>query len=90
MEASIRACQELEDNWEERAQDALCRYKVARDAARAVQLENKHPPDEDHRTRACVQALNAETAALREYRRVLLIFHELVIDGKIPPDEPQA
>ena len=38
--------------------------------------------------KAAAAALHVE-AALAEYRRVLMIFNDLVAYGKVPPDEPQ-
>ena len=79
---------ELEDEWRQRAQIALRRYRTAKAAACEAQAEHSSgltpPPDG---TLAMIQALRAETAALNEYRQVLLIFNDLVISGKLPPDE---
>ena len=76
----------LEDVWRERAQFALEGYLAARDECRSAieRQSDAAPPDGAPAYR---QALRNESAALAEYRRMLRIFNELTIDGKMPPAE---
>jgi hypothetical protein len=81
--------QALEDLWRGRLQAALRRYHTAKASALAARVQHAGGltpvPDGDF---ALAQALRAETAALSEYKRILIIFNELVLSAKMPPDEP--
>ena len=63
---------------------APSRYRIAKSAlAEAMDaLPDAAPPDG---TFAYRQSLRSENAALAEYRRVLRIFTDLTVDGKMPP-----
>jgi hypothetical protein len=79
----------LEDFWRAKTQDAMnvCRGATA-ERQKAVQermaLLTLSPDD----CLAVRLAIEAETDALAEYRRVLEIFTDLVVRGKIPQDSP--
>jgi hypothetical protein len=64
----------------------LSRYRIARDAcADAISHQSDAaPPDGSFAYR---QTLRVENAALAEYRRILKIYNDLVIDRKLPPVE---
>ena len=76
----------LEDLWRERMQIAMNRYRIAKVACADAIAEqaDSAPPDGSFAYR---QALRVETAALVEYRRVLLIFTDLVANRKMPREE---
>jgi len=88
MEKPFRMRQSLEDVWRERAQVALTRYRAARTTTAELRAQHAEwltpTPDGSF---AVTRALRVENAALSEYRRVLVIFNDLVIHGKMPPDE---
>src|SRR4051812_4608452 len=77
---------DLEDLWRERMQIARIRYRIARDACSDAMARQPDaaPPDGSF---GYTQALRAANAALAEYRRLLIIFNDLVINGKMPPAE---
>lgn len=61
------------------------RYEIAKLAAGNASVENLQcdipKPDGQFAFR---KALREETAALQEYRRVLQVFNDLVLNGKVP------
>ena len=75
----------LEDHWRDRLKDAKTRLEFARSYLREVQQDYQSgalpSPDGSY---AYQRAVRAEAAALAEYVRVLRIFSELAMDGKIP------
>ena len=76
--------QELEDLWRRRLQEAQLRLEFATsyvdEFKRSFPLSDTSP---DGQT-AYERALRAQNVALGEYNRVLRIFSELVLDGKVP------
>jgi hypothetical protein len=87
MENPLRTRRTLEQIWMERTQFALTHYREAKAATRAAEDDHgdtlRRQPDGSFAVR---RALQMETAALQEYRRVLELFNNLVIYGKVPPD----
>ncbi len=79
---------QLEDLWRRRTCDALARYQDARTRYREILRERQEglipSPDGAY---ARTQAHHAECSALKEYRRVLSIFTNLVVKGQRPPEE---
>jgi len=81
---------ELEDLWRQRTQAALQQYQLAKAAAKAALANGgsgyPHWPDGrqevDHHQRAI-----DETFA--ECDRVLQIFNDLILWGKMPPDQAE-
>jgi hypothetical protein len=88
MENLFHLPQVLADRWRERVSVAFSQYKTAMKAARAAKdlISDAPAPDGLFAFR---NATRAETAARNEYMRVLTIYTNLVIHGKIP-DEPEA
>jgi len=77
----------LEERWQSRLKDAELRYAQARQQFRDI-LRTLPPgeipaPDGNY---AYQQALRAERIALTEYIRVLRIFTDLAVGGKIPDE----
>lgn len=78
--------EELERLWRDRLADAKLRLDFARNFMKEVQVDfplNDSSPD--HRY-AFQRALRVENAALAKYRRVLRIFSELILEGKVPDE----
>ena len=78
--------QQLENLWHERLHAAKLRLDFARQYRCEVQADRKGgdiPSSDGHY--AFQRALRAENLALDEYRRVLCIFSDLVLRGKMPP-----
>jgi hypothetical protein len=78
---------ELEDLWRGRVQAALRRYQLARADAAAARTAFKQgdTPSPDG-SMAVHQRHQIENAALADYDRVLSVFNDLVLRGKLPPD----
>ena len=77
--------QQLEDFWRERLHEALQGY---REATRTLRVAVNDARDMAHPD-GCFAVRQAErnaTMALAEYRRVLTIFNDLILDRKIPPE----
>jgi hypothetical protein len=86
MSNVVLSRRELEDVWRERLSEALQRYQVAKlDTSTALFLSRQDIPQPDGQF-AFRKAQRAEAMALAEYKRVMKIFNDLVIDGKVPPD----
>ncbi len=81
---------ELEKLWRHRLEDARLRLEFARNYYREIKRDFS-----DGGISAPVErfefdkALRAETAALREYSRILAILNDLTIHGKIPNEDEQ-
>ncbi len=83
--------QELEDFWCAKTQDALSRCRGATaERRKKVQEQNAllTPGPDDYL--AVGLAIKAETDALVEYRRVLEIFTDLIVQGKKPGDSAES
>ena len=81
---------ELELYWKERWQNAKLALEVARAHVQALK-ENVLPSDRygSDSANAYKSALEQETAALIEYSRVLRIYTDLVVHGKLPDDNDE-
>jgi hypothetical protein len=77
---------ELEDIWRERVREARLKYEDASDAFRATWSEHFESRLTADSTLARQQARDVETAALCEYVRVLRIYTDLTVHGKLPED----
>lgn len=75
----------LEEDWRRRVERARERYLAA--VSRTHEAEKELPPD---RNRAREQAHLAEREALAQYLVVLRIFKDLVLKGRIPPEEESS
>jgi hypothetical protein len=71
----------------QRLQEAQNRYSIARGARANTAREcgSGSMPSADGNF-ALSKALQAENAALLEYQRVLTIFTDLTVNGKLPPE----
>jgi len=89
MEVALPSKRELEDVWRERLSEALRRYRIAKLEAGTALFQTRQgempPPDGNFAFR---KALEAENRAFAEYKRLLFIFKDLVLGGKIP--DPNA
>lgn len=77
----------LEELWRQRVNTARLRLEFARNYVAEVQQEVRQEglPSADGAF-AYRQAIRSEINALSEFRRVLKIFTELTVDGKIPDE----
>jgi len=77
----------LEELWRDRLNEARLRVELARNFLREIQQDFKNgtmpQPDGDF---AFQRAGRAENSALAEYSRVLRVFHDLTVKGKIPDE----
>src|SRR3954453_13558131 len=89
MEDPISTRRALENLWMQRVNSAQVRYRDAKAETASVQIKHAEllTPAPDG-TFALGRALTAENAALREYCRVMTIFTDLLVHGKMP-DEPK-
>jgi hypothetical protein len=81
---------ELEDVWRERLREARRKYEEAANAFKATwgeHFESRLTVDPTH---AIEQARNVESRALSQYMRVLKVFTDLVVHGKLPPEDAEA
>jgi hypothetical protein len=78
-----RELQAAEDHWRNETQIAAERYWVAVVATRKAQQISSNAPNADGGF-AYTQAFKNKNAALAEYRRVLEIFSNLALHGKLP------
>lgn len=86
LSASAAARQELEESWRSKLEETHHRYRTATEAYRHVlqTLPEGLPPRPDG---AVGRARQAESEALAEYARVLRIFTDLTIHGKMPDQQ---
>lgn len=78
----------LEALWRNRLKDARLRLDFARNYVTEIQRDfssNELPSPDGHY--ALGKALRGETAALREYHRILRIFADIVTKGNIPKEK---
>jgi hypothetical protein len=84
-----RSRQEVEGRWRTYVADARRKYYVASADFAKAEDERQHGltphPDGSFSLR---QARLRESAALREYVRVLKIFTDLLVSGKMPDEKP--
>jgi hypothetical protein len=78
---------ELEIIWRERLREARLKYEEASDAFRATWGEHFESRLTANPTLAIERARDIETAALCEYVRVLRIYTDLTVHGKLPPED---
>ena len=76
----------LETAWTERLEAARARYLIAKAECERVTSEYMDAAAVDGQF-AKRKALEIERAAMHEYRRVLRIFTDLVVNGMKPPEE---
>jgi hypothetical protein len=76
---------ELEDFWRERLREARLKYEEASKAFKATWGEHFEKRLTADPTIAILRARDIEVQALSEYMRVLKIFTDLVVHGKLPP-----
>jgi hypothetical protein len=79
--------QELEDVWRERLREARLKYEEASGAFKATWGEHFESKLTADPTIGILQARNLESKALAEYMRVLEVFADLVVNGKLPPED---
>ena len=77
--------EELKRLWQARVDDAYREYDVLRLKA-AEALENLDCNARSEEIEALTEAQRREAAALREYMRLLRVFHELLVTGRKPED----
>ena len=78
----------LEDLWKERLGIARTRYQLAiRQSSLLVDEQKSGLTPEPDGSFAYRQALEKERTALAEYRRVLEIFADLTMHGKLPEED---
>ncbi len=82
----MAAREELEEDWRLRLEGTLHRYRTASEMYRKVLQAQPDglPPSPDG---AVGRARQAESDALAEYTRVLRIFTDLTMHGKIPDQQ---
>ena len=86
---SMAERQELEDTWRQRLEQLREKYRAASDIYRA--LLRKEPEGETPSPDSpLARARQAESEALLEYSRVLRLFSDLTLYGKLPEEEPAA
>jgi hypothetical protein len=88
MSGPAASRRDLEALWKERTRDARRLYRIAQAECERVRQEQhggSAPSQDAHR--AISIALQIENAALAEYSRVLKIFTDLTVSGKMPPAE---
>jgi hypothetical protein len=76
----------LEDMWRRRVDTAREQYLAAVSRTRS-EAERQQDPSAGDRGDALAQARLAEREALAHYLDVLRVFKDLVLKGKIPPEE---
>jgi hypothetical protein len=86
LDREANGTETLDDVWRERVQSARRRYKDSQVLSQRALWERDSLPSPDG-SFGFQHALQAETAALKEYARVLNIFNALVLHGKVPPEE---
>ena len=80
--------QALVDAWRERVQLAARRYETAMSQTQTIEAEHADGMASPEGSFAYRQTLQSGRLALAEYQRVLRIFTDLVVRGKIPePDQ---
>ena len=77
---------ELERHWKERLQNAKLELEHARDDLLAIKDQFSSGIDGPDGGYAYRQAICKETAALIEYSRVLRIYTDLAVHGKVPEE----
>lgn len=80
---------EQEDLWRGKLRLARERYEEAAKAFRTTWAEHFEPRPTTDSTFAIQHARKLESQALAEYMRVLKIFTDLLLHGKIPQEPPK-
>lgn len=80
--------QQLENFWREKLQQSRTRFEAGKEHAKqAITERNEALTPSSDGAFAVSQSSQAESRALAEYRRVLLLFTDLVVHGKMPPED---
>jgi CheY-like chemotaxis protein len=87
--ASIVGRHELDDTWRARLEESQRQYQNATNRYRKLLAEERdgQPPRADS---PLTRARQAESAALMEYARVLRLFTDLTVQGKLPEETLQC
>ena len=72
--------------WRERLENARTRYEAATATVQGVREFHPQVPSPDG-SFTLDHALRAEHHALAEFKRVLAVFNDLVVNGKIPEED---
>ena len=86
---SLGTRQTPEDSWRLRVEETQFRYREATDQYRKLLQEQPDGTPHDPNS-ALALARRAESEALAEYTRVLRIFTELAVNGKMPEERSVA
>jgi hypothetical protein len=87
MDRPVQERQTLENLWGQRLHDAQRRYGIAKaECAKAIMEHMNDPRPSPDALLAASEANRIERAALAECRRVLMIFNDLVVNGKLPEE----
>jgi hypothetical protein len=79
---------ELEELWRSRLKEAQLRWLLARNTVKDAQRDLAFDDPDTAVSRLALQkALHAENIAVKEYRRVVAIFKDLLVDGRIPEED---
>ena len=83
---------ELERYWREQWQKAKADLDTVSTRVESLKQDAScaNGPDGGYAYARYARAMMEETTALVEYSRVLRIYTDLVVHGKLPADEPQA
>jgi hypothetical protein len=76
---------ELENEWRERVSAASFAYELARMQAAAAMRFCEHDHFSGSEIAELREVQRRESDALQEYMRVLKIFHDMVVEGVVPP-----
>ncbi|HLH17634.1 MAG TPA: response regulator [Bryobacteraceae bacterium] len=86
--ATLLARQQMEDSWRQRLEESHARYKAASQEYRRL-LQQEPDGTAPGAGSPLALARQAESVALAEYSRILRIFADLTIHGKLPPPDGQ-
>jgi len=87
MESNPQIRRELEALWWKRVQEARLRYEDATETLRFIKVEyGRDIPSADGHF-AIQRAQKDEVSALKEYRRLLNIYVDLLTQGRHPPPD---
>jgi hypothetical protein len=81
--------QTMEDSWRERLEETQARYQKATEQYRRLLQEQPHGSSNDLDGPLAL-ARQQESEALAEYARVLRLFTDLTVKGKVPEERSVA
>ena len=88
---SIAGREELEDAWRLKLQQAYSRYSAATEACRKIHQEQMETRAADGSAPAdLMRAQVAASQALADYVRILRVFTDLTVHGKLPVEDTSA